>query len=162
MITCTTLKCFPSYKSRHPPTRPLASQATGLEEENRELKHKMEAMRSSRRIWLPTQEVRKAEKKAPKSLQRAAHRVPKNIPEVKISHLVESEQKEDLVAKLAKCSIEDVTVTSMISTVRVMNIAWVKCPLQEAMNAVANGSILVRWSSAKIQTTKSKHVRCYR
>ncbi|KAL0274495.1 UNVERIFIED_CONTAM: hypothetical protein PYX00_006901 [Menopon gallinae] len=51
----------------HPPTSPVAFQATGLEEENRELKHKMEAMRSSRRVWLPTQQVQKAEKKAPKN-----------------------------------------------------------------------------------------------
>ncbi|KAL0269077.1 UNVERIFIED_CONTAM: hypothetical protein PYX00_006912 [Menopon gallinae] len=57
------------------------------------------------------------------------------------SHLDESEQKEDFMAKLAKCSIKDVRVTSMVSTVKVMNIARVKCPLQE------NESILVRWGN---------------
>ncbi|KAL0266235.1 UNVERIFIED_CONTAM: hypothetical protein PYX00_008837 [Menopon gallinae] len=73
------------------------------------------------------------------------------------SHLDESEQKEDLMAKLAKCSIKDVRVTSMVSTVRVMTLARVECPLQENENDSRKDTVRVKSATGAM---KIKCLRC--
>ncbi|KAL0281690.1 UNVERIFIED_CONTAM: hypothetical protein PYX00_002600 [Menopon gallinae] len=88
---------------------------------------------------------------------------PKKMVELKVMHLDESVQKEELTARVAEAaeySIMDVRITSTHSGVGDEH-RLSEVPLEAEMKTAGKGRIFVGRSSAKIQLTQAKPLRCY-
>lgn len=85
--------------------------------------------------------------------------------ELKLTELEESITEDEIrwvIAQEGSCKSEEVKVNSIRTTRSGLNIAWLKCPIQVAIDISKIGKVKVGWTVVKAELLKSRPMQCFR
>lgn len=85
--------------------------------------------------------------------------------ELKITGLDESVTSEEIRAAVAlnsDCKSEEVIVSNIRTTRSGMCIAWIKCPVQNAVKIADKVKLKIGWTITRVELLKSRPLQCFR